>query len=74
MHEFLKNQLDIYFLVIWDIFRLIITVLYDNGFLLMQGLYVVNLPSVLRPKRTFKNGALTNDSSLDAHIEKTQKC
>ena len=41
-----KNQLDIHFVVTWDIFWFIITVLYDNGFLLVQGLYVVFRPIV----------------------------
>ena len=37
IHKFLKNQLDIYFLVIWDIFGFIITVLYDNGFFIPRA-------------------------------------
>ena len=49
IHKFLKNQLDIYFLVIWDIFGFIITVLYDNGFFYSQGLYVVFQPTVPPP-------------------------
>ena len=50
IHEFFKNQLDIYFLVSWDIFGFIITVFYSNGLLLSQGLYVVFQPTVHCPK------------------------